>query len=43
MIREYRGARAGRYVDFGVHGTVLVPGPVAVGDAVALVPMREPS
>jgi uncharacterized protein YcbX len=33
-IREYRGLRGGRYLDFGVYAEVLRPGRVRLGDPV---------
>jgi hypothetical protein len=35
-IDAYRGRSAARTLDFGVYGVVVEPGPVAVGDTVAL-------
>jgi uncharacterized protein YcbX len=34
VIKEYRGQRNGRHLDFGVYGSVVRPGRVRVGDAV---------
>jgi uncharacterized protein YcbX len=32
VIRQYRGVRAGRKLDFGVYADVIRPGRVSVGD-----------
>jgi hypothetical protein len=34
LIKDYRGARNGKYLDFGVGADVLEPGAIRVGDAV---------
>jgi MOSC domain-containing protein len=34
VIKEYRGVRGAKYLDFGVYGAVVEPGRVRVGDAV---------
>jgi uncharacterized protein YcbX len=34
LIKDYRGVRDGKYVDFGVFGDVERPGRVRVGDSV---------
>ena len=34
VIRQYRGLRGGRHLDFGVYADVVQPGRVSVGDAV---------
>jgi hypothetical protein len=34
VIKEYRGVRGTKYLDFGVYGAVVQPGRVRVGDAV---------
>ena len=34
VIRQYRGVREGRKLDFGVYAEVLAPGRVAVGDPI---------
>ena len=38
VIRQYRGLREGRKLDFGVYADVLLPGRVSVGDRIS--PMR---
>ncbi|MDQ2673873.1 MAG: MOSC domain-containing protein [Chloroflexota bacterium] len=35
VIRQYRGLREGRKLDFGVYADVVVPGRVSVGDAIS--------
>jgi len=35
VIKQYRGLRDGRKLDFGVYADVIRPGRVAVGDAVS--------
>ena len=35
VIKEYRGLRDGRHLDFGIYAEVAAPGRVAVGDEVA--------
>jgi hypothetical protein len=35
VIRQYRGLRDGRKLDFGVYADVVRPGRISVGDAVA--------
>lgn len=35
VIREYRGLREGRHLDFGVYADVVTPGIVRVGDEIA--------
>jgi uncharacterized protein YcbX len=37
LLKDYRGLRDGKHVDFGVYATVERPGHVRVGDAVELV------
>ena len=34
MIKDYRGVRGKKNLDFGVYGDVVEPGRVRVGDAV---------
>jgi uncharacterized protein YcbX len=34
VIKDYRGIRGEKYLDFGVYGEVVTPGRVSVGDAV---------
>ena len=34
MIKDYRGVRGGKYLDFGVGARVEEPGPVRLGDVV---------
>ncbi len=34
IIKSYRGARAGKHLDFGIYGEVAQPGRVTVGDSV---------
>jgi hypothetical protein len=34
VIKEYRGVRGTKYLDFGVYGAVVEPGRIRVGDAV---------
>jgi uncharacterized protein YcbX len=40
VIKQYRGLRDGRKLDFGVYADVIRPGRIAVGDPVSPVEAR---